>query len=141
MPETNVPSQLFPCAKRRILIVDDEKGIREVFMAIVTCGLPDCRVDLAINGAEAVESFRAIHHQIIVMDLNMPVMNGLDAFVEIQAICREEKWAMPAVIFCTGFDPPNALNSALQSGAGHLLLRKPVTNDTLIHAISERLNG
>ena len=141
MPVKKIPSKLTPVAETRVLIVDDEKGIREVFMAVVTGGLPHCRVDLAINGSEAVESFRAIQHRVIVMDLNMPVMNGLDAFTEIQTLCREEKWAMPAIIFCTGFDPPNTLNSVLQSGAGHLLLRKPVTNATLIQAISERLKA
>lgn len=141
MTELKTQSNLIPTTPRRILIVDDEKGIRDVFMAVVASDLPDCRVDLAINGAEAVESFRSIHHQVIVMDLNMPVMNGLDAFTEMQAICRIEKWAMPAVIFCTGFDPPHALNSVLQSGSTCQLLRKPVTNKALVQAVSEQLKG
>ena len=99
MDEKSTPSGLTPCTPRRVLIVDDEKGIRDVFLAVVSYGLPDCRVDLAVNGAEAVENFRTAHQDVLVMDLNMPVMNGLDAFAEIRKICDEEKWAMPAVVF------------------------------------------
>lgn len=139
MVEKSSPSGLTPCTPRRVLIVDDEKGIRDVFLAVVSYGLPDCRVDLAVNGAEAVENFRTAHQDVLVMDLNMPVMNGLDAFAEIRKICDEEKWAMPAVVFCTGFDPPNALNAILQSDGRHRLLRKPVTNELLIQTIGERL--
>lgn len=139
MADVKNQSDLIPCARNRILIVDDEKGIRDVFLAVVSFSIPDSRIDLATNGAEAVESFRECHHRIILLDLNMPVMNGLDAFTEIQSLCAEANWAKPSIIFCTGFDPPNALNAILSSGKDYLLLRKPVSNAVLVKSIKERL--
>lgn len=133
-------SNLAPCAPRRILVVDDEKAIRDVFSLVLSLGLPDSRIDLAINGAEAVNCFRDVHHAVLLMDLHMPIMDGETAFGEIEKICEEEKWQMPSVVFCTGYEPSNILRNMIDNNPDHCVLRKPVSNNILLSALKERLD-
>jgi CheY-like chemotaxis protein len=128
-----------PCDKQRLLIVDDESGIRNVFSKVLTCGLPHCRIDLAVNGAEAVDSFRTIHHGLLLMDLNMPVMDGEQAFYKIQEICEKEGWEMPAVVFCTGYNPSENVRKIVANSRIHCILHKPVSCDVLLEALRIRL--
>jgi len=129
---------LTECDKHRILVVDDQKAIRDVFKMIITYELPECRVDLAQNGAEAVELFKKDHDGILLMDLHMPVMDGQTAFYEIEKICHTEYCRMPSVVFCTGYEPPNGLNKVI-TNSPHCLLLKPVSGDRLIMEIRKRM--
>ena len=43
----------------------------------------------------------------------MPIMNGEETFHETQAVCKEKNWEMPAVIFCTGYTPPESIREAI----------------------------
>lgn len=128
-----------PSDKKRILIADDERQIRDVFRQIVSYELSDCWIDVAINGAEAVESFRTIHQAVILMDLRMPVMDGETAYNEIIKICEEQNWEKPSVIFCTGFGPTTTLENILANNPAHCMLHKPVSDKTLMEAIRSRL--
>jgi CheY-like chemotaxis protein len=123
----------------RILVVDDEKNIRELFLALISLHLPKSRIDVAVNGTEAVELFRQTRPDIILMDIMMPVMNGEKAFVEIKRICSENKWQMPSVIFCTGYAPSDLIDMILKEDPRHCLLTKPVTNANLLKVIQERM--
>jgi CheY-like chemotaxis protein len=132
-------STLTPCTPRRILVVDDEKAIRDVFSLVLSLSLPDCRIDMAINGSEAVNLFRDIHHSVLLMDLHMPVMDGEEAFSEIQEICKIENWQMPSIVFCTGYEPSNILRDKINNNPSHCVLRKPVKNNVLLDALRVRL--
>lgn len=131
--------QRVPCNKNRILIVDDEKLIRQVFEQVLSYGLPNCRLDLAVNGAEAVEYFRTAHQGIVLMDLRMPVMDGETAFTEIQKICQAENWDMPSVVFCTGYNPSDKIRKAVANNRAHYLLLKPVSTDILLEVLKSKL--
>lgn len=124
---------------RRILIVDDEEGIRNVFRRVLAFGMPECEVTLAANGAEGVERFIDRAPDVILMDLHMPVMDGEAAFMRIRDICARESRAMPPVVFCTGFDASNELQRMTETDPHHCLLRKPVSNDELIATLRSRL--
>ena len=128
-----------PCNKQRLLIADDEKVIRTVFSQILSYGLPNCRVDVAVNGDEAVNAFRAGHHGVIIMDLKMPVMDGEQAFFEIKDICKKEGWEMPAIIFCTGYDPSANIQKIVANSRTHYLLHKPVRGNVLLEVLKSRL--
>ena len=90
----------------RIMIVDDEDTIRRLFEVILTSELENVGIDVACNGAEAVDCFSREHHDVILMDLHMPVLDGKAAFTQIEKLCKEHDWDQPAVVFCTGFAPP-----------------------------------
>lgn len=128
-----------PCDKERILIVDDEAPIRRLFHMILTSAFPEKTIDQACNGIEAVRLFREGYHGAIMMDLRMPEMDGHQAFLEIQNICRSEKRVMPPVIFCTGFALPSAVNEIVGEQTYHMLMRKPVKSEDVIQAVTSRL--
>ena len=130
---------LTPCSPNRLLITDDEGAIRTVFKQIVSMGIPDCRIDLAVNGAEGVESFRTVHHKVILLDLKMPVMDGETAFQKIKELCEQEGWEMPCVVFCTGFAASENVQKIVANSRRHLMLRKPVMNDKLLEVLKSRL--
>ncbi len=126
---------------RRILIVDDELMIRRLFGMIIQSEFNDVVIDQAENGADAIEAFREGRHDVIVMDLQMPVCDGREAFAGILRHCKEKGCPVPPVVFCTGFSPPESLNSIVGDGSVHGLLRKPVKADALLAAMRQRLKA
>lgn len=126
-------------AENRVLIVDDDAGIRDLFSMILSQDLPQASLDQASNGQEAVEHFREYHDRVLIMDLHMPVMDGLTAFSKISEICTEDSLEMPAVVFCTGYAPPDALRRIVSTCVRHHLLSKPVKSETLVDIIRNHL--
>ena len=60
-----------------ILIVDDRREIRETLCQVLArCGY---RVEIASNGQEAIDQYRVIQPDVVLLDMFMPVMNGFDA--------------------------------------------------------------
>lgn len=123
----------------RILIVDDEQRIREVFRLVLSDGLPGCQIDVAANGQEALDAFSANHHAVCVMDLHMSVMDGQAAFLRMEKFCQENNWDMPSVIFCTGFAHPETVRSIVVRNSTHCLLSKPVRGEMLLNVVRSRL--
>ena len=126
-----------PCATNRILVVDDQ--IRDVLKQVLELELPECKVDVAVNGAEAVEMFRHAHHALLLLDLHMAVMDGEKAFLEVDKFCAEQNWEMPAVVFLTAYDPSHRLQTTIRRLPRHCILTKPVSNEILVEAIRSRL--
>lgn len=130
-----------PCDSQRVLIVDDEPNILKLFKTLISISLPDVQVDLAVNGADAVERFERFHEAVILMDLHMPVMTGQRAFQRIEQMCGEKGWAMPSVIFCTGYAPPEAVFNVVHEGSRHRLLQKPVSAERLVENVKAAFPG
>jgi two-component system, sensor histidine kinase len=124
-----------------VLIVDDEEGIRELFSTILSTYLPRIQVELVSNGAEAVERFRLVHHALLIMDLHMPVMDGIAAFTHIQDACTQDREVMPPVVFCTGYSPPDSVRSLIAEGSPHHLILKPVKPLELVDIVQKRLSA
>lgn len=72
-------------ADQRLLIVDDNQPVREMLREIIRMLRPTWHVLEASNGAEGLAFAKAYRPAIIFMDLNMPVMNGYAAVVQIRA--------------------------------------------------------
>ncbi|OVE75008.1 hypothetical protein BVX97_05810 [bacterium E08(2017)] len=123
----------------RILVVDDEDTLRGIFIDALTTALPGKTIDSAVNGKTGVDLFAMRHHGIIIMDVSMPVMNGEEAFREIERICKRKSWVMPYVIFCTGFVISEELSEVIGDGTYHMCVQKPLTLSSLIDAVKARL--
>ncbi len=123
----------------RVLVVDDEEPIVELFKLMLESAIPSVQVDIARNGREALDSFEQGRHNVVVMDLHMPVMDGQTAFAALGDLCKEREWEMPGVVFCTGYAPPAGVKMAIAGESQHALLHKPVTTDNLVQAVKERL--
>jgi two-component system cell cycle sensor histidine kinase/response regulator CckA len=129
-----------PRRKDRILLVDDEQTILKLFHMIISSALPDCEIETAANGKEALDLFGLRHHGCVVMDLHMPLMDGQTAFQELLTIAKERGWEPPAVVFCTGFAPPDMVNRVVAGNSMHCLLSKPVRGEVLVDAIKSRIS-
>jgi CheY-like chemotaxis protein len=138
MAESEDKSQV-RCDRNRVMIADDEPAIRDLFATIISYTYPEIKVDQACNGLEALNAFRDAHQGILFLDMRMPEMDGHQAFLAIQDMCREKNWQMPSVIFCTGIDPPETVRRIVGDGKFHFLLRRPVTSDDIINAVKSRL--
>lgn len=122
-----------------VLIVDDEEQIRKLFHMVISTEVPGTRVDTASDGFQAVEAFRSNQYSVIVMDLYMPVMDGRQAYEEIDKLCKKNGWPLPVFIFCTGFKLPDVFLNIVGEGRRHRLLRKPVRGEALIQAVRQHL--
>ncbi len=111
----------------KLLIVDDELPARQRLVAMLS-GLADIVVvGEAANGREAVEKASALAADAVLMDIAMPVMDGLEA---ARHLARLEP--RPAVIFCTAYDE-HAL-AAFEAAAVDYLV-KPVRQERLVEAL------
>src|ERR1700730_12805342 len=73
-------------ASKSILIVDDNKLVRNVLRSFVETRTHFEVCGEAVNGLDAIEKARKLLPDLIVMDLSMPVMNGLDAGAVLKAV-------------------------------------------------------
>ena len=129
-----------PRRKDRVLLVDDEQTILKLFHMIISSALPDCEIETAANGREALDLFGERHHGCIVMDLHMPLMDGQTAFQELLSLSKKRGWEPPAVVFCTGFAPPDMVSRVVSANSLHCLLSKPVRGEVLVEAIKTRIS-
>ena len=96
----------------RILFVDDDPILRE--FAQVNLASPKASVDLAADGAEALRSLAVCDYDIVLLDLEMPVLNGFDTLARIRADPRTRDLA---VIVQTGREDVEAIDKAFRLGA------------------------
>lgn len=83
----------------KILIADDEALARERTAELLR-DIPDCTlIGQAVNGRDAVEQAIALHADVVLLDIAMPVMDGLEAARHLQEAAHP-----PCIIFCTAFD-------------------------------------
>lgn len=118
-------------AKGRILVIDDEEIVR------VSCKrtlVPEgYEVDTAASGAEGLEFFGKSKYDLILIDLKMPGMDGIEMLVNIKRQRPEQN-----IMIMTGYDTVEHVVESISSGAAHYL-EKPFTPDTLIERVKEVL--
>lgn len=142
--EIPIERDLAPCDASRILVVDDERILQEMFVRALGMSFSDCTADMAGDGRVARDLFREKRHAVVIMDVSMPVMNGEQAFAEIEAICEQDAIQLPSFIFCTGFVISDNLRDVVGDESRHTYLKKPLTMDDLVHTVGtyrERQQG
>jgi DNA-binding NarL/FixJ family response regulator len=114
------------------LIADDQAMVREGFAASLGAQADLQVVGLAADGAEAVRLCRDLHPHVVLMDIRMPVMDGLAATRRILAGPLDEP--KPRVVILTTFDRDDYVYEALRSGASGFVLKDAPTAE-LVHAV------
>jgi DNA-binding NarL/FixJ family response regulator len=108
----------------RVLLADDEELVRSGLSMILQTDPDISVVAEAGNGAEAVHLARAHRPDLVLMDIRMPVMDGLAATVEIGRLPDP-----PKVVVLTTFDLDEHVHAALQAGAMGFLLKNTPPRD------------
>jgi two-component system chemotaxis response regulator CheY len=116
---------------RTCLIVDDSRIIRKVARRIVE-GL-GFEVDEAADGAEALSYCASVMPDIVLLDWNMPVMDGLTFLRRLRA---QNGGQTPKVLFCTIETAPDRIAEALAAGADDYVM-KPFDGEILQSKLAE----
>ena len=120
----------------RVLLVDDERLVRAGFRMILKAESDIDVVGEAANGVEAVEEARKRRPDVVLMDIRMPTLDGLEATRRILAGPDRR----PRVIVLTTFDRDEYVYEALRAGASGFLL-KDAPEDRLTAAIRVAAEG
>jgi CheY-like chemotaxis protein/anti-sigma regulatory factor (Ser/Thr protein kinase) len=117
----------------RILLVDDDKVTRHVLQRLLTdAGFV---TSVAEDGAEGLKALRAEPFDLLLLDVWMPRMTGLDVLAEL----RNEK-TRPRVVVMTSDDTPQTLLAAVRDHA-YLCLHKPITPPKLLETVRDVLKA
>ncbi|MGC1376469.1 MAG: response regulator [Anaerolineales bacterium] len=120
--------------KLKVLIADDIQETRRSLRLMLSMNPDVVVVAIAMNGRQAVEMAKEHHPDILVMDVNMPELNGLAAFKEISQIYPDT-----GCIIVSAEKDTNNLGAAMSLGAQEFLI-KPFTIDDLNSAVN-RVGG
>jgi len=119
----------------RILLCDDHPMIRVALRSMISMEPNMTVVGEATNGSEALLMFQKYHPDVVLMDINMPMMNGLEAMVTILDEHPEARF-----ILLTNFDSEEDIFRGLESGAmGYII--KDTPQNTLLNAIQTVYSG
>lgn len=119
----------------RVLLVDDQGLFREGLATLLSVRPELEVVGEAANGLEALEKAAALRPQVVLMDLRMPVLGGVEATKRLRAAHPQVR-----VVALTTFDDDEGVFEALRAGAvGYLL--KDVSADKLVEAIQAAARG
>jgi DNA-binding NarL/FixJ family response regulator len=121
--------------KIRILIADDHYIVRIGLIALVNTE-PDMEVVAeAADGVQALELFGKFHPDLALLDMRMPIKNGIQATIEIKA-----KFPAAKVLMLTAFDGDEEIHKALQAGAEGYVFKNS-SGEKLIPALRSVLAG
>lgn len=121
----------------RVLVADDQAAVRDGFAALIDAQDNMQTVGQAANGREAVDLARRAFPQVVLMDIRMPVLDGLQA---TQLICSDPTLERTRVLVLTTFDLDEYVYSALRAGASGFVL-KDTPRRELLHAIEVIAQG
>ena len=119
----------------RVLIADDQALFREGLRTLLSTHPDVAVVAEAANGEEALALVERAAPDVVLMDLRMPVLDGIQATARLR-----DRWPAIPVLVLTTFDDDASLFGALRAGAAGYLL-KDVSSETLLSAITAAARG
>ena len=112
--------------KTKVLIADDHALVREGIAAFLKLSDEFEVVAEASDGLEAIEKTNKHHPDIVIMDINMPKLGGLEATIEIKKMWPETK-----VLVLTQYEDKEYITRFLKAGVSGYLLKKAVGSDLI----------
>ncbi|WP_290597829.1 MULTISPECIES: response regulator [unclassified Archaeoglobus] len=110
----------------KVMVVDDEIAMREILKIM----LKDFKIIEASNGKEAIELYKKEKPDLVLMDVMMPIMNGIDATYEIKKMDPNAK-----IVAITAYASSKG-EKVLEAGAD-FILKKPFTRREVIKMIEK----
>lgn len=118
--------------KVRVVLADDQKLFVESLKTVIETRSDDIEVvGIALHGKEAVELVRQLRPDIVLMDVRMPVMDGVEA---TQIICQ--KYPETQVIMLTTYDDEVYVHDALSKGAVGYLLKETQPSNLIMSILA-----
>lgn len=117
---------------KRVLIADDSECMRSMLKTILKDDLIEI-VGEAENGREAVEKYETLHPDLVLMDLAMPGVDGMQALEEIIKLSANAK-----VIICSIMGQQEFVVQALKAGAAAFII-KPFRADKVLQIVQKNL--
>ena len=114
--------------KKKILICDDEEGVRESLKLILE---DNYSLSFSATGNEALEKVKNESPDIVILDIKMPKMNGLETLKEIKKTSPNTK-----VIIASGYKSTETAQEAIKLGASDYVV-KPFDSNLLLKAIQQ----
>lgn len=105
--------------KLKVLVVDDEEVVQRFFNSFFKD--KNVEVDMVGNGKDAVSSAKKNHYDLILMDIVLPEIHGVQAYEKIKEAGKE----IPTIMF-TGYAVDSLINRAIKDGIT-AIMRKPFT--------------
>jgi DNA-binding NarL/FixJ family response regulator len=132
MSEQSHPSATRSRSRLRVVVVDDQEVVRAGFAALLATQPDLTVVGSASDGTQAIRVCREHHPDVVLMDVRMPVMDGIEATKQIAAEAGVD--GGPRILMLTTFDLDEHVYDALSAGASGFLL-KDVTAERLFDAV------
>ncbi len=120
---------------KTILIVDDEKPLREALYESLS--LENFNILQAKNGAECLQTIEDHDVDLILLDIQMPVMSGIEVIDEINKFPEPKK--KPHVIALTNKGDFETISKALKGGALHYFIKSDYALDDILEVINKIL--
>lgn len=115
--------------KTKVLIVDDQEIVRLSYLR--SLGSEHCNVDVAASGEEALQAMRQRRFDLVLLDLRMPGMDGMEVLRMIK-----QMWPDTEVVVITGYPTVETAKEAVRLGA-HGYLAKPLGPDDIVNAAND----
>jgi len=122
----------------RIVLADDHPIVREGLRTVLETQTDFEVIAEAVNGEEAVQLVATLQPDILLLDLEMPLMDGVEAIRRMRATRTDA--VLPRIIVFTAFDNDERIIHAIQAGANGYLL-KGAPRDEIFNAIRVTLEG
>lgn len=110
-------------SKIRFVVADDERHIRSLMMAMIT-SIGYEAVGWAENGEQAIELYRKMRPDVLLLDINMPLKSGIDVLHEVISLDPAA-----VVIMLTSINSLDVVSQCLSSGAKHYILKDNSTDN------------
>lgn len=101
--------------KKRILVCDDEEGVRESLKLILE---DDYDLFFATSGVEVIEKLKKEPADLVILDIKMPKINGIETLKELKKISPFTK-----VIMASGYKSVEAASEAVKAGASDYIVK------------------
>jgi len=116
--------------KRKILIADDDYSTRRLLAQIVRSRF-DCHILQAEDGSEALKMMVDEMPDVVILDMLMPFMNGLQVLKTMKA---NDKLSHIPVIACTAVDDNSVVKEIIRLGVVHYV-KKPVSRESIVEKL------
>lgn len=128
-------SELKPTAPITVLVAEDHPANQKMLQIILESA--DCKSVLVSDGAQAASAFRSQGFDCVILDMHMPVKDGIEAAKEIR---QSDPASTTPIIMLTADTSGQGVKAAAEAGVD-VLLHKPITAEGLLTAIQSALGG